>query len=49
MKTVSLLLIIILLGISFSCTPTDIAQTDNTRVILSTGDDDSVRPDNDRD
>ncbi|MDN3725393.1 hypothetical protein QRD02_13475 [Aequorivita sp. SDUM287046] len=49
MKTLSFLLLMILSGILFSCTPTDISDTDQSRNILSTGDDDSVRPDNDRD
>ncbi|WGF91737.1 hypothetical protein [Aequorivita marisscotiae] len=50
MKILSLLCLILLLsGLFVSCTPTALTETNEVRTVVNTGDDDSVRPDNDKD
>ena len=50
MKILSILCLILLLsGFMESCTPVAMTEDKDVPTILNTGDDDSVRPDNDRD
>ncbi|WP_139856562.1 hypothetical protein [Aequorivita sinensis] len=50
MKILSLLCLILLLsGLFVPCTPTSLTKTNDVPTVVNTGNDDSVRPDNDKD
>ncbi len=49
MKILSILCLILLLSGMVSCTPTAMTEDNDVHPAYNTGDDDSVRPDNDKD
>lgn len=49
MKILSILCLILLLSVMGSCTPIAMTEDNDVHPAFNTGDDDSVRPDNDKD